>query len=351
MLLILAFNSLCCLADRISISKKVPTQTDAQSTLVATAAASPQVEVLTAVPTAAIEGQTGISIYDTQVYAVSETVVLENQGPGDAKDIEMYLALPRTISPLQARLSLTFEPEGYTIIVDHYLNEYAYISIPAIKAGETRTVSATLRMAVNGIKVTTGDCDGELLQDDTAPEQYLEADAPQVMQLSRELAAGEPDACAVSRSIYDYVRQEMSYVGYNPGSIGALQTLQTMSGDCTEYADLTIALNRAAGIPAQYVEGVTCCTESGYVAGVNKHNWALVYLPNAGWAPVDPTWGKNSASGDAYFAAVTPDHIIVSLGRNLDTLNGYHYYYYSYRWGNQTATLTADETWSILPEP
>jgi len=286
-----------------------------------------------------------------QIYAVSETVVLENQGPGDATDIEMYLALPRTITPLQARLSMIIDPPGYTVIVDEYLNEFAYITIPAIKAGETVEITASYRMAVNGIKVHTGDCTGELPQDDTGAEPYLEVNAPQMMQLSRELAEGKPDACAVSRSIYDYVRLNMQYDVFNPGSIGALQTLQTMTGDCTEYADLMIALSRAAGIPALYVDGVTCCTESGYAAGENKHNWVMAYLPEVGWAPMDPTWGKNSASGDAYFAAITPDHIIVSQGRNLDTLQGYHYYYYTYHWGNQTASLIADETWSILPEP
>ncbi len=351
LVLMLAGNSLCCISGKTDRSEAQPSAAVTQPAVVEITATQPLVKVPTEVPSDMVDALPGISIYDTQIYTVRETVLFQNEGPGDGNDIELYLALPRTITPLQARLSMSIDPPDYTIIVDEYLNEYAYLTIPTIKAGEMMTVTAAFRMAVNGIRVHTGDCIGELPQHDTGSEQYLEADAPQVMQLSSELAAGKPNACAVSRSIYDYVRQNMHYDVFNPGSIGALQTLQTMSGDCTEYADLMIALSRAAGIPAQYVDGVTCCTENGYVESENKHNWALTYLPSVGWVPMDPTWGKNSASGDAYFAAVTPDHIIVSQGRSLDTLNGYHFYYYYYRWGNQNASLNADETWSILPEP
>ncbi len=352
LVILLGLNSLCCLGGE-SVEQEVQSSEavtqPAAPAGIETATSVPQVEAPTAVPVPTLVPLPGISINDTRVYNVSETILVQNEGPGDARDIEFYIALPVTISPFQTRLTLDIDPPDYTLISDKYMNQFAYIKAPALKAGDEMEITVSTRVAVNGVSVDTGDCLGELPQHDTGAEEYLEVNAPEIQQLSRSLAQGKADACQVTRSIYDYVGSNMQYAGYNPGGIGALQALQTLSGDCTEYADLMIALARAADIPALYVTGVTCCTESGYVEAENKHNWVLTYLPDVGWAPMDPTWGRNQADGDAYFASMTPDHIILTRGRNLETVNNYHYYYFHYYWDGTKAELNAKATWSILP--
>lgn len=85
--------------------------------------------------------------------------------------------------------------------------------------------------------------------------------------------------------------------------------------------------------------------------GKNKHDWVEIYLPDSGWVPVDPTWGQQLEGDKKYFAAMTPDHIILTRGQYLSMLEGYHYWYYKYWYDGTLPEITAEETWSILKVP
>jgi transglutaminase-like putative cysteine protease len=154
--------------------------------------------------------------------------------------------------------------------------------------------------------------------------------------------------CDTIRTLYDYVADTLTYNGYESGDVGALRALETGRGDCTEFADLLAALSRASGIPARGLEGVSCCTNQGYVEGQNKHDWLEVYLPGSGWVPMDPIYGKNQGNRDSYFAAMPANRIIVTRGRNLEALSGYHYYSYRYWYEGEKPSFTVRETWSII---
>jgi transglutaminase-like putative cysteine protease len=141
----------------------------------------------------------------------------------------------------------------------------------------------------------------------------------------------------------------MTYGGYDPGDVGALEASRRLSGDCSEFSDLMVALSRAAGIPARNLEGVTCCTSGeDYDEGQIKHSWVEVYLPSSGWVPMDPTWGRDLIDRETYFAGITPDHFAVSSGRNQSYLGGYHYYYFTYSYPDESPEVSHSENWSIV---
>ncbi len=285
----------------------------------------------------------------SQTYSVKNTVELINDGQGEASHITLWLALVQTIEPYQVVEAFSASPSTYQTVTDEHGNLFARIEFQNVPAGETRTIVMDYRVKVYQIRYDTGTCSGEQINFYTSPEMYIESNDPNITSVANSITSPAQSDCQNARAIYDYVGDQMSYSQYTLQDMGALYALNGLEGDCTEFSDLFISLNRAVGIPANFVEGVTCCTEGGYNPGEIKHDWSEVYLPGLGWSPVDATWGRFPNRRNLYFAAITPDHIIVTRGRNLETLAGYHYYYYQYWWEYSITNISSTETWSILP--
>jgi transglutaminase-like putative cysteine protease len=76
------------------------------------------------------------------------------------------------------------------------------------------------------------------------------------------------------------------------GTQHPLDTLQTGSGTCRDYALFMIEALRRLGIAARFVSGYLFIHgDRGYVGGGSTHAWVQVYLPSAGWIEFDPTNG------------------------------------------------------------
>jgi transglutaminase-like putative cysteine protease len=78
------------------------------------------------------------------------------------------------------------------------------------------------------------------------------------------------------------------------GTQHPLDTLQTRSGTCRDYALFMIEALRRLGIAARFVSGylfIPGDRAHGYVGGGSTHAWVQVYLPSAGWIEFDPTNG------------------------------------------------------------
>ena len=91
------------------------------------------------------------------------------------------------------------------------------------------------------------------------------------------------------------IREAFSYrKRHEHGTQHPLDTLQTRSGTCRDYALFMIEALRRLGIAARFVSGyifIPGDRAHGYVGGGNTHAWVQVYLPSAGWIEFDPTNG------------------------------------------------------------
>src|SRR3978361_468720 len=78
------------------------------------------------------------------------------------------------------------------------------------------------------------------------------------------------------------------------GTQHPLDTLQTKSGTCRDYALFMIEALRRLGIAARFVSGYLFIPGERphrYLGGGSTHAWVQVYLPSAGWIEFDPTNG------------------------------------------------------------
>src|ERR1700755_3018946 len=81
---------------------------------------------------------------------------------------------------------------------------------------------------------------------------------------------------------------------HEQGTQHPLDTLQTGSGTCRDYALLMIEALRQLGIAARFVSGylfVPGDDGEGHIGACSTHAWVQVYLPSAGWIEFDPTNG------------------------------------------------------------
>lgn len=131
---------------------------------------------------------------------------------------------------------------------------------------------------------------------------------------ARAIAAGASDV----RALLAGVEQEVGGLEYRRGrtvvGIDVEDVLEAGAGVCQDFAHLSIALLRAAGVPARYVSGYffTADDRTGAEAGdeveVETHAWVEAAVPGAGWWPFDPT--NRQPVGER--------HVAIGRGRDYD---------------------------------
>ncbi|HEY53182.1 MAG TPA: transglutaminase family protein [Caldilineae bacterium] len=286
----------------------------------------------------------------SKVYEVVERMTVVNRGPGEPSKHNLWVALIQDQPPYQEVLSRTISPDDYTLVTDEYGNQYAEFDFAGMAAGTSIPVEIQTKVRVNDVTFDLAPCEGALPDFFTDPDLHIEANNPQIIELASQLAEGKANDCEIVRAFYDYIGDNLLY-SYNGASWGAQAALGEMGADCTEYASLLIALSRAAGIPARYLEGLYHNGGQEEALARREHAWVEVYLPGAGWTLLDPTLGRSALTRDAYFAHAAPDHIIVTRGRNPSTLRGGSYFTHLY-WPGQSMEIRIEGfEWNITPAP
>jgi len=114
------------------------------------------------------------------------------------------------------------------------------------------------------------------------PEDDIQVDASEIVAKLRELGADRGSLSSRLRAIYGFT----SSLPQRPfkGTTDALTALRLGEASCNGKSRLTVALARAAGIPARLVGGLIL--ESG--SKRTSHQWVEVYVAGH-WVPICPT--------------------------------------------------------------
>ncbi len=137
------------------------------------------------------------------------------------------------------------------------------------------------------------------------PTKLVQSDSAEIKKLAMELSSKANTEYEAVNSILNYVVDHVRYT-YNPPQYDALWTLRTGTGNCQNFAHLSMALLRAAGIPARIVGGITLkeswkvpVDEKSYLVqsmGQGGHAWIEIYFPDLGWLSYDPQQSKQFTS-------------------------------------------------------
>ena len=127
------------------------------------------------------------------------------------------------------------------------------------------------------------------------PDMYLKASTncqagnAKIKSYVNSVSQGLTDTKAKATALFNYVRDQISYVEYFDTKYGAVGTLNQKSGNDADQAHLLIALLRTASIPARYKCG-TCSFGDG---SVKNHVWVECFVDDK-WVSLDPTSPRNS---------------------------------------------------------
>ncbi|RAL21491.1 transglutaminase-like domain-containing protein [Thermoflavimicrobium daqui] len=132
---------------------------------------------------------------------------------------------------------------------------------------------------------------------DLMPSRGIESDHPIIKRLASRLTRGKRSDLEKAKAIFSYVAKNIHYDvrklknNSYAWDDSALKTLRLRKGVCQDFVFLSIALLRAANLPARFVEGE---------AGNQQHAWVEVWIAGR-WVTMDPTWGSGVLNGQGGF--------------------------------------------------
>jgi transglutaminase-like putative cysteine protease len=138
--------------------------------------------------------------------------------------------------------------------------------------------------------------DGEVKPEYSYPGQFIDSDNDNIVFETQALIANNEYETA--KNIFDYVSGHLKFVDKREGDTRiASKVLEEKDGVCEDYANLMVAMLRAADIPSKSISGMTYrelkkSTDGWeHSASSGSHAWVEFYTGGK-WHFADPTWGK-----------------------------------------------------------
>ena len=142
-------------------------------------------------------------------------------------------------------------------------------------------------IAVDAVVALAEERRPERLQDRKAylaADQFAEVDNAAIQGAAASI--GRSGADALAPQLVAWASDHVADVGYVAERRGALFALEEKRGDCTDAADLLVAVARARALPARRVSGFVVDGDT-VVRSADYHDWAEVYVQGA-WRIADP---------------------------------------------------------------
>jgi transglutaminase-like putative cysteine protease len=257
----------------------------------------------------------------TRTFKLEGTVTVKS----DARPAALWVPLPLTIPGVESVSKLEVSAEGGTLTK----SDGSFAHATSTEKGKPLVLRFSAVIERREVR-TTADLTAlpatELsAQEKTELAKWLEPEKSnpwddELKKLAASLAPGEKRLAKIARAAFDHVLANMKYdkpagKGWGKGSVK--WACSERYGNCTDFHALLMNLCRIRGIPARFTMGASIpAGKSGEVPGY--HCWCELYLPGAGWVPVDASeaW-KKADKRDFYFGNLDADRVSLVLGRDL----------------------------------
>ena len=192
-------------------------------------------------------------------------------------------------SYLKARLRLTEGELKKAVMTDHRQK---------VVVDATNPLSGMLEITVPSVDVSNAahlpfqsQENGSDIEKFLSSTVYIQTDHSKVRSRAVEIIDGEANTWKAAKKLCHWVHDNIHDKNLKVGFGSALQTLESLQGDCTEHTVLLIALARSVGIPARICAGIVFQRDAFYY-----HFWPEVYVGK--WIAMEPTLGQIQADAN-----------------------------------------------------
>lgn len=264
----------------------------------------------------------GVSAYgtsDSVVYRIERSYQLVNNSSNDADNVNLtFYALDNHDIWADQHIFSENIASGFSKEISSTVdNRVVNVKVGKVESESRVTVNTSYLIGVDTFRMNLKPEDVQ----EEVPLRYLkytkpvpnlwQSDDPRIENKARELTKGLTNDYSKVKKIIEFVDNHFSY-RVQAEEHDALWAYESDVGDCAEYTNLFVALTRSVGIPTKAVSGFLPFTEL-YGQEVNDlsqigHQFAIVYLPQSGWVPVDLTY---RIDGRPQFGSLANNHIVV----------------------------------------
>ncbi len=268
-----------------------------------------------------IPKQNSVIRYKSRNSKITLLYRIGNRGRGNIYDTKIFFAIPRNLTTQKIK-DIKFYPESPVIKKDFYGEKIAIFKIDTLKEREIREfkmeVDATI-FEVFYFVVPEKIKSLKSIPDSIKKKYLLDEDKLMIndsfIKSSVKKAVGkEKNPYWMARRIFNYIIENMEYERVGGWDVAPL-ILKRGKGSCSEYSYVMISMLRSVGIPARYVGSVVRIGDNASIDRV-FHRWVEVYLPGAGWLPVDPSGGDSPYKRvrALKFGHISPSYLITTHG-------------------------------------
>lgn len=276
------------------------------------------------------------NVYDWEI-----ALEFRNFGPDEALDVDGFVAVPKNMNNQELLTEIAYDPEPASFVTDRWGQTFARFHFPKVPANSflRSTLKLKAKLFITEYYIFPERV-GSLNDIPKSLGKFL-ADGfkydiknPVIQKAVKEAVGDEKRPYWMMRKIFNYIIEKIDYKlkplgGWNP----APTVLERGTGSCSEYTFVTIAMCRAAGLPARYVGSVVVRSKDKGIDAV-WHRWPEVYLPNYGWIPVDPSAeGSRPYPGDkARLIGTVGNRYLITTRNGGDSKYLDFYYNFNVRW-------------------
>lgn len=288
-------------------------------------------------PSYSLIGQNKIHVQVMETYTIKPM--------GDLQDCELRIPIPQDHPRYQSVRNIIYSVRPYMAKVSN--SHYAVFKLN--KSDLNLPSSITIQM-----EIEVRDYDLSVASQDASPHQLKKGERKRYLKntglyklsedyINDTLVDTSIDKIETANRIHDFVVDHISYQTFFGKSMGAQHAMETGKGDCTEYADLMIALSRYSNIPARRIAGFTIRSDTTDVFyklfNSSGHNWVEVFFDQYGWVPFDPTHSDGSYITN--FRNLSPKYVYLNFD---ETEKGYHWSWL----GNGSVEVTRKRTYQFV---